>query len=174
MRLHVVGRVDELVWKRGEAIASRWRQRASPCIGLVIAVEYREVEMRARAHVGDVGEDLALRDRGAHLESRPGPDVPVLREHDSIRSLMTYEHPAAERGVDDVADDHPGRRGHHGLDARLDVHACVQPYSAGRAAPPQHRAVAVAPLAAESQAVRLPRGQWELEVVRGLDGLHDA
>src|ERR1700736_5073816 len=95
VRLDEGRRVDELVWEGGESIASRRGQRASPRIGLVIAVEHREVEMRARTHAGDVGEDLALRDHGADFESRPGPDVPVLRDHDSTWSLMTDEHTAA-------------------------------------------------------------------------------
>src|SRR6266702_3372564 len=131
-----------------------------------------DVAIPASTSGGDVAEDLSSRDRGADLEAGSRPDMPVLGDDDPFGGLVADKDPAAKGRVDDVADDHPVGGGTHGLDGGLDVHAGVQPDRPAAGAPSQHRAVAVAPLAAEPEAVRLPRRQWELEVI-GRGGRHD-
>jgi hypothetical protein len=89
--------------------------------------------------------------------------MPVLRQHDALRSLMSDEDAAPKRRIDYVTDNHSIRGRPHRLDSRSDVHTRVQPDRPRPGAPPQDGSVAQAPLAAESEAVGLPSGQGELE-----------
>src|SRR5439155_923656 len=128
-------------------------QRAVPRVRFEIAVEDRKVQVSSAAHVGDVSECLASLHLGTRGETRPQPDMPVLRHDHARRHLMADQHPAAKRGVDLVTGDHAVARGHYRLNPRCDVGAGVQPYRT-RSARSQRLAVAVPPLAAEAQAVR--------------------
>jgi len=126
------------------------------------------MEMRPAAHACDVGEHLALRDNLSGTKSGPRPDVPVLSEDDALGSLVTDQHAALERRIHDVPHDHSVCRSSHRLDARADVDSSVPPDRASCRAASQHSAVAKAPWAAESKAVRSPCRQRKLEGVGAL------
>src|SRR4030081_3209204 len=150
MGLDEGGWLDEAVGKRREARARGGRQGSVPGVWVEVAAEDGEVQVGQRAHVGDVGEHLASLDRRADAKSWAGPDVPVLRDHDTFARRVPDEDAAAKLRVDAVAGDDAVGRGHDGLDAGLDVDAGVQPDGAGRAGT-QHGAVADAPLAAKAE-----------------------
>ena len=106
------------------------------------------------AHVGDVGEHLALRDHLAWTEARSWPHMPVLRDDGTLSGLVPDEDPALERRVDLVAGDHPVRRRPYRLDTGADVDSGMQPDRACRGTATKDCAVAKPPLAAESETVR--------------------
>src|SRR6266852_653880 len=165
VRQDEIGRVHEPRREGRKPIAARGRKGSAPCVRLVVTLENREVEMGSGAHVGDVCEDFSPCYHRADFVAGPRPDVPVLGDHDPIRSFVADEDSAPEGRVDDVADAHAVSCSHHRLTVRGDVDSGVGPYRAGRAALPQDGPGAVAPLAAESKAVWCPRRQWELKIV---------
>lgn len=162
-------RVHEAIRESWKSIAARRRQGSAPRIWLVIAAEYREVKVSPAAHACDVREHLTFRDHLAWPKSRSRPHVPVLREDCALRSLVPDEHPAFEDWIHDVAGDHPVGGCPHRLDTRADVDTCVKPDRPRRRAASKDSAVAKAPLAAKSEAVRGPGGQRKLEIVGSLD-----
>src|SRR2546427_292549 len=99
------------------------------------------------------------------VKPRTQPYMPVLRDHHAGGHAMADQHATMKRRVDHVTDDHAVARSSDRLDATRDVDAGVQPHRA-RGAGSQRRAVAVAPLTAETQAVRRPSGQGKLKNIR--------
>src|SRR3989475_9509951 len=130
-----------------------------------IAFETREMKVRPAAYARHVRYDLASLHSRSDVKSRTQPYMPVLRDHHAGGHAMADQHATMKRRVDHVTDDHAVARSSDRLDATRDVDAGVQPHRA-RGAGSQRRAVAVAPLTAETQAVRRPRGQGKLKNIR--------
>src|SRR5438552_15321053 len=95
VRLDERGRVDEAVGKRRISRTRRWWQGGVPRVRLEVAVEDREMQMRAAAHARDVGERLTSLDRRTDAEPGAQPDVPVRRDDDTRAGLMSNQNSTA-------------------------------------------------------------------------------